>query len=278
MASTQTGNQKVKLTKSVIEKTSAPATGQCFLRDSELLGFALRVTPGAKSFVVEKRIKGKVKRMTLARYPELTVEQARKHAQKLLGEIAGGSDPTAKKKRDKLQSTTLAQAFRDFLIARKNLRPYTVYNYARVMEVAFVDWQERPIVAITKDMVAKRHSEMGETRGQAYANLAMRFLRALLNFAIARYEEADGTPILRDNPVKRLSQTRAWYRIERRQTIIRPHHSLRGTGPSPLSKAKIVLNNRRPLPTILCSRYLPVCGAKKRRNCDGTKSTSNIAA
>lgn len=26
-----------------------------------------------------------------------------------------------------------------------------------------------------------------------------------------------------ENPVKRLSQTRAWYRIERRQTYIKPH-------------------------------------------------------
>ncbi len=29
--------------------------------------------------------------------------------------------------------------------------------------------------------------------------------------------------IITENPVKRLSQTRAWYRVERRQTYIKPH-------------------------------------------------------
>lgn len=29
--------------------------------------------------------------------------------------------------------------------------------------------------------------------------------------------------MIQDNPVKRLSQTRAWYRVERRQTVIKPH-------------------------------------------------------
>jgi hypothetical protein len=52
----------------------------------------------ARSFVLEKRIDGKVKRLTIGRYPELTVEQARREAQKLLGQIAVGSNPVAEKK------------------------------------------------------------------------------------------------------------------------------------------------------------------------------------
>ena len=34
-------------------------------------------------------------------------------------------------------------------------------------------------------MVSKRHNKIGSERSEAYANLAMRFLRALFNFAIA---------------------------------------------------------------------------------------------
>ena len=51
----------------------------------------------------------------------------------------------------------------------------------------------------------------------------MRILRALFNFAAGQYEDNKATLFSSDNPVKRLSQTRAWYRIERRQTYIKSH-------------------------------------------------------
>jgi len=213
-----------KITKSYVDKLSTPETGQAFVRDSELKGFAVRVTStGAKSFILEKRIDGKVKRLTLGRYPELTVEQARKEAHKLLGHIAVGRNPPAEKKYKALQGTTLEQAFSDFITVRKNLKPRTLYDYQRVMNVVFADWQTKAMLDIGKDMVAKRHSKIGTERGEAYANLSMRFLRALFNFAIAQYEDGSGHAILRENPVMRLTQTRAWYRVDRRQTVIKPH-------------------------------------------------------
>ena len=71
-----------KLTKRIIDATRHPASGQVFYRDAELQGFALRVTPGSKSFTYEKRINGRSRRMTIGPYPGLTVEEARKEAAK----------------------------------------------------------------------------------------------------------------------------------------------------------------------------------------------------
>ncbi|HNP52285.1 MAG TPA: integrase family protein [Nitrosomonas nitrosa] len=222
MTSSQTPPQRI--TKSYVDRLSTPATGQAFVRDTELKGFAVRVTSsGAKSFILEKRIDGKVKRLTLGRYPELTVEQARKEAHKLLGHIAVGRNPAAEKKQEALQGTTLKKAFDDFVKTRKNLKERTLYDYRRLMNVVFTDWQDKAMTSISKDMVSKRHNKIGSERGEAYANLAMRFLRALFNFAIAQYEYGNGHSILRENPVMRLTQTRAWYRVDRRQTVIKPH-------------------------------------------------------
>ncbi|MGH8579539.1 MAG: tyrosine-type recombinase/integrase [Gammaproteobacteria bacterium] len=92
----------------------------------------------------------------------------------------------------------------------------------RITKVHFGDWCSKPLLSITRDRVAKRHAELGE-RSHAQANLAMRYLRAVFNFALARYLDAEGKPVLTDNPVSRLSQTRAWYRVERRRTVIKPH-------------------------------------------------------
>ncbi|MDD2770207.1 MAG: integrase arm-type DNA-binding domain-containing protein [Methylococcus sp.] len=216
--------QVAKITKTLVDRMQPPEAGQVFFRDAELKGFAVRITAnGAKAFIVEKRIEGQVKRLTLGRYPELTVEQARKEAHKLLGKIASGANPIADKQKAALQATTLTDAFAAFLNARKALKPRTLYDYQRVMTVAFPDWQKKPIAAITKDMVAKRHLKLGKDHGEAYANLAMRFLRALFNFSIAQYEDSKGQALLRENPVIRLNQTRAWYRVERRQSVIKPH-------------------------------------------------------
>lgn len=51
----------------------------------------------------------------------------------------------------------------------------------------------------------------------------MRVLRALFYFAAAKYEDAEGKPLIRENPVGRLSSVRSWYRVQRRQTVIKPH-------------------------------------------------------
>jgi integrase len=87
---------------------------------------------------------------------------------------------------------------------------------------SFDDWRKKPVIEITRDMVAKRHSKLGE-RSEARANLAMRLLRAMFNFAAGEYEDETGKPFILENPVKRLSHTRAWYRVNRRQTLIKKH-------------------------------------------------------
>jgi integrase len=222
--STPSGATSIKITKTLVDKLESPVTGQTFFRDSELKGFAVRITSGgAKSFIIEKRIQGQVKRITLGRYPELTVEQARKEAHKVLGHIASGGNPIADKQLSALKAKTLGDAFAAYLNARKSLKPRTLYDYQRLMKVAFPDWHKKPLLSINKDMVAKRHIQLGEEHGEAYANLSMRFLRALFNFAIAQYEDHKGQALIRENPVIRLNQTRAWYRVERRQTVIKPH-------------------------------------------------------
>ena len=69
-----------RLTKQLIDETPFPAAGQVFVRDTELAGFGLRVTQGRKSFILEKRIRGRMRRFTLGPYGPLILDQARKLA------------------------------------------------------------------------------------------------------------------------------------------------------------------------------------------------------
>jgi integrase len=99
----------------------------------------------------------------------------------------------------------------------------------------FEDWLKKPLLSITRDMIAKRHKVLGEA-SQARASLAMRYLRSIFNFAIAEYTDAEGKPLITDNPVKKLSQTRAWYRVERRR-VLKPHQL------APFMQAVLALEN-----------------------------------
>lgn len=128
----------------------------------------------------------------------------------------------SRKAAKKCLNVTLRQAFNEFLNIRK-LKERTVKDYNRSMSVAFDDWKDRPVVDITRHMVGKRHEKLGKEQGAAQANQHMRFLRALLNFVAGFHEDSEGGPLLKHNPVQRLSQTRAWYPVERKQTIIKSH-------------------------------------------------------
>ena len=215
----------MKLTKTAIDKLTLPTEGnQKRYYDETFRGFGVRVTAnGAKSFFIEKMVGQKQKRLTIARYPELTVEQAKKEAIKLLAKIATGIDPVVEKKALKQRGITLQKALEDFLNARKAMKASTSAEYQRVFNQVFPDWLDKPLLVITKDMVAKRHEKYGKERSEAGANLGMRILRAVFNFAAGQYEDEKGKALILENPVKRLSHTRAWYRIDRRQTVIKRH-------------------------------------------------------
>ncbi|MFT3741118.1 MAG: integrase family protein [Gammaproteobacteria bacterium] len=220
----------MRLTKLVVDKLPIPEiaqkgrTAQKRYYDDNLKGFGVRVVSGGtKAFFIEKLVNGKLRRITLGHYPALTVEMARKEAFKQLGEIATGIDPIAKKVAKKVQVITLKEFFNDYLNTKKSLKNRTLYDYKRVMQVSFIKWLNKPIKIFTKDLIEKLHAELGKEHGEAYANLSMRILRALFNYAINKYEDSKGQPFIMHNPVSRLSQSRAWYRVKRRQTYIKPH-------------------------------------------------------
>lgn len=219
----------MRITKSFVDKVEIPQAKpdgkgvQKFYRDSSVSGFGLRVTSGgAKAFIVEKRIDGKVKRQTLGLYGNLTVEQARKEAMKFLGKVATGVDPIREVHEQRARRVTLKDAFEDYLATRKKLKPNTLNDYHRSMKEMFKDWQSKALKDISRDIVLSRHAEYGQ-RSPARANNGMRILRAVFNHALQRYQDSSGKPFLVANPVEVLSHQRAWYKVEQRESLIKDH-------------------------------------------------------
>jgi integrase len=127
---------------------------------------------------------------------------------------------TTRRRADQSLNITLQTAFKDFKKTR-TLKPRTISDYDKFMGTIFLPWKEKRVTEITRHMVGNLHTKLGESVGKAQANQSMRFLRSLLNFTAGFYDDAQGEPLIKVNPVQRLSQTKAWFRVSRRQTIIR---------------------------------------------------------
>lgn len=211
-----------KLTKTFVESIPYLDNGQIFYRDSDVKGFGLRVGTSSKVYIAEGKVDGKTVRISIGHHGIFTAEQARSEAKNLLGMIARGINPNDVSKAKKAKSVTLSEVYQAYLKARNSLKPRTIYDYDRFMKTYFEEWNNKPLAEISKDLIEKKHREIGD-RSEAQANLAMRFMRAIFNFALGQYEDSSGNTIIADNPTKRLSQTRAWYRVERRQTVIKAH-------------------------------------------------------
>lgn len=211
-----------KLTKNLIDSIPYPESGQVFYRDTELKGFGVRVGTGSKVYIAEGKVDGKTVRVTIGRHGVFTAEQARQEARAILGQIAKGINPNDAAKAKRAKSVSLEDVYQDYRKARKSLKPITLRDYDRIVNTYLSDWKAKPLSQISKDMIERKHREIGG-RSPAQANLTMRFVRALFNFAIGQYEDSEGNPIIPDNPIKRLSQTRSWYRVDRRNTVIKAH-------------------------------------------------------
>ncbi|MCP5306967.1 MAG: integrase family protein [Chromatiaceae bacterium] len=214
--------KRLNFTQATIDALApADAGKRDYYNDAKVPGLQLQVTAnGVKTYYVYRRINGRPTRVKLGRHPDMSAQKARNQAQQVVGEIAAGGNPVARKRRERVETVMLADAFEEFLRVRR-LKEKTVYDYRRIIEGPLKDWKGKQLQRLTKDMVARRHAVMGRQQGEAYANLVMRVLRSVYNFALSQYEEADGNPLLPPNPVGRLSATRAWFKDKRRDRYLR---------------------------------------------------------
>ncbi len=204
---------RIKLTDTKIEKLKAPdPSGKQKLHwDEDLKGFGVLCSgkTNAKTYVVQKDLpNGRTRRLTVAAVNEVGLEQAREVAEDMLFKLRQGLDPKAKRPTD----WTLRDTLNHYLADNSNLRPASIKSYRRSIEQYLTSWADQPLRTITRDMVEKRHKELGATAtrlgtgGYATANITMRTLRVLWNYAAD-----DRIADLPKNPVRLKKQ---WFNLQ----------------------------------------------------------------
>jgi integrase len=209
----------MKLTKTTVETASLPEKGQTFIWDDELRGFGVRLTPTARTYIVQARVNGATRRVTIGRHGVLTVQEARKEAIAELSKMTKGMDPATEKKKNRAASVTLEEVVTKYLKDRGHLKASTRTDIQKHVEGIFSDWKDKPVAKITRDMVLRRFRERSET-GPAQTNQAFRYLRSFLNYAAGTFRDDDDEQLLPHNPVRVLSDAKIWNRIQPRSKRI----------------------------------------------------------
>ena len=175
--------RQFNFTKQAIESLPLPES-RIEYRDDKIPELRLRVTPkGIKSFSVFKRISGgHPVRVTLGKYPVLTPVKARSLALQHLADLCGGVNPNEKRRVDALAEITLLEVF-DAYKKTRSLKKTTLMGYEGVVRNHLVRQLNKPLKSIDRKTVVDVHSRVGS---KAQADLTMRVLRALFNFA--KYE------------------------------------------------------------------------------------------
>ena len=150
---------KASIDKVKLEKGKAVSRFFDTHKRSNGLMLSIRVS-GRKSFLVRYKLNGKDVSVTLGKYPQMTIEQARRKAQEISGMFVDGINPHQKKKADVQINTTLTECFDDYVRVNHKLTKSTIINYRGSLDQYLSDWSKKPLNAISRDMVEKRHIEI----------------------------------------------------------------------------------------------------------------------
>ncbi len=194
---------KISFTKKVLDKLPLPPVGKRVdYFDTTTNHLTLRVSHvGTKAFVLYRKIDGVAERITLGRYPAMSIIQARQMVAQHNGSIAVGQNP-AEQKRSLRQESTLGEVFKRYIVeyAKPHKKSWEIdeqrYN------VHLVHWQNKKLSAIKKQHVQKllvyiadnqrmiegidkaNRRKVKKIGGKGASNQILRLLRKVFNLAI----------------------------------------------------------------------------------------------
>ncbi|HGF6560708.1 TPA: tyrosine-type recombinase/integrase [Providencia alcalifaciens] len=230
-----------KFTKAKIESLPQAERGQIEYGDTVVNGLRIRVgVSGVKSFCISRKRDGKFIRVTLGRFPDLTIDNARAKALELLGDVAvTGQNPNITKRINEKAAVTLQDALNSYIENRgERLSQDTAKQYRSMLQNYAGDWMPHQLSSISRERVETRHKAVTEgsvwfgadkstlragvgTGSKAQADLWARVLRAVYRFAHDHYRDEDGKILLPDPPTMVLSTKRKWHGTTRKTERIR---------------------------------------------------------
>ena len=177
---------KINFTKVNLDALVTPTFGRIEYHDNKTPGLKIRITSnGIKTFSVLKRVKGgSPMRSTLGRYPEVSIEQARRLSAGILAEIAEGGNPAEVKRAIKGEPT-----FADLFDIYYNRHAKVHKKTGEEDKQRYEQYLEKPLgkkklSEITKEELTKLHSRITSDGHPVVANRVLALISSVFNRGI----------------------------------------------------------------------------------------------
>ncbi|SEQ22667.1 tyrosine-type recombinase/integrase [Nitrosomonas ureae] len=177
---------KFNFTKTAIEALPLPDKGWIYYYDLKVQGLGIGVgTTGKKSFILYRKINGKPERITLGRYPDLTIEQARGKASEFNSFIANGLNPS-ELKRGRKAELTFSELFAEYM-ERHSKRKKKTWLEDQSQFKLYLDKSlgKKKLSSIDRKSIAHVHSSITKAGYAPTANRVKALLSSVFGWAIS---------------------------------------------------------------------------------------------
>ena len=181
-----------KLTAAFVKKATAGAKGDRIVYwDESLPGFGLVVTVGShRSFIAQYRAHGQSRRYTIGSAAVLDLEQARKQAKSILGQVAQGADPVMDKRRAAESDRHSLRAVCERYLHREGPKIRTADKRRAMLErLVYPKFAARPIDDVSRLDIVHLLDDVEDKHGPAMADHVLAILRRVMNWHATRSSE-----------------------------------------------------------------------------------------
>lgn len=160
----------INFTKTELTKIVPPATGRIEYRDTKIAGLQLRVSStGVKTFSVYRwgKATNKPERVTIGRFPEISVEAARAKATEIVAAFAMGENPSEAKRKARAEMT-FADLFDLYIERHSRVHKRTwredqsKYEQYLCSEKDGINLAGKKLSAIDRTDIARLHAKIGK--------------------------------------------------------------------------------------------------------------------
>jgi integrase len=187
---------RVKLTPAFVAKAPLPDSpkDRAIHWDATMAGFGLMVTTsGHQSFVIQYRAGRRSRRMSLK--PGLTLQDARREAKKLLGDVARGNDPLAARRKAARAGEDTFGAIAEEYLKRESKRS-TDQTRAVLDRCVLPTLGKRLISDIRRSDIVRLLDKIDDQRGPSMADITLAHMRTVMNWHASRVDDYR-SPIVR---------------------------------------------------------------------------------
>jgi integrase len=190
-----TPTNRFPFTKTRLEALQAPQDGRAYHYDTKQDGLTICVTAAAsKTFYLYRWANGRPVRILIGRFPQTSIENARKAARALVGEMAKGNDPQAARQARRHEAT-LAELWENYLELHAKPRKKSWKDDERQYNKYLAPLHNKRLSAITQAVVAKWHGGIAKDHGPIQANRCKALLATMFSKASAAVGYTGQNPV-----------------------------------------------------------------------------------